>query len=370
MIKPIFVAWNLYPSKTGGIEVFNFHFIKWLSKQEGISPTLVTAVDTIVPEGIKAKKYNVKVKRFGNVINVLSLLKACISIKDKNKVIFLSFSKSSWKIWAGYSLIAYLLHIPYVIYIHGGGMYPWKHKRVMQRVFQNADSLFCVSPEQKAEYEQRISKSIQVLAPIVPFENFDRDRSFLEKSYGINDENFVFLYLGSLRNIKGTDILIKAFLALGNFPVENNIHLLLVGGGDTKHYADLLSESPNTTNVHFVGKVSNEIVGKYYALADCFVLPSRVEGMPIALIQALSNKLPTIVSDLPTIPKIFSSGKNCLKFPSEDYQTLSNKMKYIYLNKFERTNIALNGHKLYIDNWSSNNTFETLLKAMKNAAVK
>jgi len=370
MVSPLVISWRIYPDITGGIEVFNFHFVKWLSEQVGISPTLITASNTTAPKGIETKKYIVKVKRLGSIVNVFSFLKGCTSAKGVNKVVFLSFSKSSWKIWAGYSLVASLLHIPYVIYIHGGGMYPWKHKRVMQRVFQNADSLFCVSPEQKTEYEQRISKSIQVLAPIVPFENFDRDRSILEKSYGINDDDFVFLYLGSLRKIKGTDILIKAFLALGNFPVENNIHLLLVGGGDIKHYTNLLGESPGTTNVHFVGKVNNEIVGKYYALADCFVLPSRVEGMPIALIQALSNKLPTIVSDLPTIPKIFSSGQNCLKFPSEDYQTLSNKMKYIYLNKFERTNIALNGHKLYIDNWSSNNTFETLLKAMKNAVVK
>lgn len=367
MIKPLFIAWRIYPNITGGIEVFNYHFIKWLYIQDDVSPILVTATNTTVPKGIRVKRFHIKLKHFGNMAKIFAIFRACFSGNGKNKVLFLSFSKSSWKVWIGYSFVASLLRIPYIIYIHGGGMYPWKHKKIMRKVFCNARSIFCVSPKQKKEYEQRTGMSIEVLAPIVPFSNFSRDRAILNKTFYINDTSFIFLYLGSIRQVKGTDVLIKAFVELGNYTIENDIHLLLVGAGDTIEYESMYIELPCANNIHFVGKVSNEIVGKYYSSADCFVLPSRIEGMPIALIEALHNKLPTIVSDLPTIPNLLVSRESCLKFPPEDYHALADAMKYIFSDSENRDQIAHKGHEVYKENWFSDHTFVTLLEAMRNA---
>ena len=78
--------------------------------------------------------------------------------------------------------------------------------------------------------------------------------------------------------------------------------LAIVGRIDHKNkYADLLaSEAALAEDVVMAGFQSGNSLRQLYAHAGLFVLPSSHEGLPIALLEALSYGLPVLVSDIPS----------------------------------------------------------------------
>jgi glycosyltransferase involved in cell wall biosynthesis len=87
--------------------------------------------------------------------------------------------------------------------------------------------------------------------------------------------------------------------------VEPEYHLLLVGATSEPYYGDryyrrLCAEFPDVLpRVHSVGEVSMELIPKYLEATDVFVFPSRLEGMPNSVLEAMGAGLPVVASDLP-----------------------------------------------------------------------
>jgi hypothetical protein len=92
--------------------------------------------------------------------------------------------------------------------------------------------------------------------------------------------------------------LLRAFRGAG----LNGWKLAIVGQIDHKNkYADLLaSEAALAEDVVMAGFQSGDSLRQLYAHAGLFVLPSSHEGLPIALLEALSYGLPVLVSDIPS----------------------------------------------------------------------
>lgn len=107
----------------------------------------------------------------------------------------------------------------------------------------------------------------------------------------------VILYVGNLYcNIKGTDRLLKSFLGIHQkYP---NYKLVFIGSADDGSYEKLkdFSASHNLTDsVYFLGRKSNPY--KYMKHAKILVSPSRDEGLPGVLIEALSLGLKVVATN-------------------------------------------------------------------------
>lgn len=103
------------------------------------------------------------------------------------------------------------------------------------------------------------------------------------------------VYVGRLVPEKAPDLLIRAFAQL---PTEYS--LVLAGGSShTDGYCDLLHElARDNSRIILPGYVQGAALQNLYANAAAFVLPSRVEGLPLTLLEAASYGLPLIVSDI------------------------------------------------------------------------
>ena len=66
----------------------------------------------------------------------------------------------------------------------------------------------------------------------------------------------------------------------------------------------------------------HDVIGLMKA-SDLFVIPSRYEGLSIAMIEAMACGLPIIASDAPGLSAYIEQGYNGLPFPAEDHKALS-----------------------------------------------
>lgn len=126
------------------------------------------------------------------------------------------------------------------------------------------------------------------------------DDFFIENLANINEirkNNKIILFVGSLEQLKGIHILIKAF----NKIVDKYSKLVLViaGQGRMKKELDLLVKNLNLSDkVFFVGYLDKISLKKLYHIADLFVLPSMSESFPRVLLEAMASGTPCLASDI------------------------------------------------------------------------
>ncbi len=104
----------------------------------------------------------------------------------------------------------------------------------------------------------------------------------------------VILAVGRLHHQKAYDVLLEGFAAfLGE---HGEWHLAIAGEGALREELQRQGEYLGiASRLHWLGRVPDPY--PYYRAADLFAMPSRHEGMPNALLEALSCGLPVVVSD-------------------------------------------------------------------------
>jgi glycosyltransferase involved in cell wall biosynthesis len=134
-----------------------------------------------------------------------------------------------------------------------------------------------------------------------------------------------FLYLGrlSVQSQRDVPTLINAFdrLARSNPDVE----LAIVGGGDlydeTRRQAGACQSK---ARIHLPGFDHPE---RWLNWADCFVLPSRREGLSNALLEAMAAGLPCIANDIPPNHEVLAGGEAGILVPVGDVGALEKAMR-------------------------------------------
>ena len=128
-----------------------------------------------------------------------------------------------------------------------------------------------------------------------------------------------FATLGRLERVKGYDLLLEA---MGNTKIMNmNWSLKIIGNGaeieDLKLKASSLGISEK---VVFTG--ANKHPFKLLSDVHFLVMPSRREGLPLSLLEALGYGIPVIVSNIGVLPYIIDNGRNGFVFESENIDML------------------------------------------------
>lgn len=127
--------------------------------------------------------------------------------------------------------------------------------------------------------------------------------------------------VGRLETQKGFDILIRA-LALLRAQGRSECIVLVGRGGEQANLAALAQELGIADAVHFAGFQANPFA--FMARATVVAMPSRFEGMPMALIEALAVGAAVVASDCRSGPReVLDSGRYGLLVPVEDPKALA-----------------------------------------------
>lgn len=122
--------------------------------------------------------------------------------------------------------------------------------------------------------------------------------------------------MGRLVAQKGFDVLLEA---LPQILMKRDVELVIVGDGELR--ADLQRRAAGLP-VTFVGGLSDrEHVARFLRGLDLFVMPSRYEGLPNALLEALACGVPAVATDVPGIAETFARVVRLV--PPNDAQALA-----------------------------------------------
>jgi glycosyltransferase involved in cell wall biosynthesis len=165
------------------------------------------------------------------------------------------------------------------------------------------------------------------------------DKVILKQDLNI-DGKFVITYTGRFVEFKGFDLVYHSFVKLVE-EVPSEVVLLLIGGRDPIHPTGLTEQEENdlfkNKNIINVGYTSE--VEKYLAITDVFLFPSKKEGLPVCIVEALAMGVPAVTLDERGNSDVVKNDFNGYLVKSisksNDINEITRKLKYLFTNRDE-----------------------------------
>lgn len=144
---------------------------------------------------------------------------------------------------------------------------------------------------------------------------------------------------------KGQDNVIKAISKLKN--QGYNIEYQLIGNGKKDRLYNIAKEYGVEDNVKFIGSIPHKDVFDWLGKIDIYIQPSKQEGLPRALLEAMSMACPAIGTNIAGIPELL--GQDCL-FKKDNINVLCQRIKRFIDDKnlmIEQAKMNFNTSKEY-----------------------
>jgi glycosyltransferase involved in cell wall biosynthesis len=184
------------------------------------------------------------------------------------------------------------------------------------------------------------------------------------KELGIDQDDFVFIFVGRIVKDKGINELVDAFDKLSR--QNSKIRLLLVGPLEEEldPILDITKEKiEKNKQIIFVGY--QEDVRLFFAASDLLVFPSYREGFPNVVMQAGAMNLPSIVTNINGCNEIIEDGINGKIIPVKNVKALQEAMNYFINSPIEFSKMKGNSRGLICDKFERVIICEALLKEYK-----
>lgn len=128
------------------------------------------------------------------------------------------------------------------------------------------------------------------------------------------------LFVGRLSKEKGVDVLLNAYAQY--YTEGGEARLLILGDGPSRNECEQLASKLKLGNqVTFLGHRND--VFSFYSQADVFVLPSRTEGLPMALLEAMALGIPVVASNVGGVPDLVCEGISGRLVPPDEPESLA-----------------------------------------------
>ncbi|QTV06620.1 glycosyltransferase family 4 protein [Faecalibacter bovis] len=174
----------------------------------------------------------------------------------------------------------------------------------------------------------------------------------LKEKLNILDTDIVIGIVASIEKRKGHDILLNAIDKLGS--LNSNIKVLIVGSYKSKNEQGWLENEINNTDlVDKVCIVPYQDPKPFYDMMDIFVLPSRLEGFGLVVIEAMLSKCCVVRSDTEGAYDQISHGETGFIFKNENIEELKSILEHLIKDESLRKRVASNGKEFALNNFTS-----------------
>lgn len=179
----------------------------------------------------------------------------------------------------------------------------WVFRRE-KKALRNAAKITAVS-----KYTAHVSGRIFEVGDIVPIPNWIDAQNFRPAKVTKTGEKFRLVFVGNLSVRKGADLLPDIMKQLGP-----DFELLYTGRPDWYPGAETIP-----ANMKGVGQLNgvSKIVS-FYQNADVLIFPTRLEGLPLSVLEAMAVGLPVVCSDATSLPEVVVDGETGILCAQDD----------------------------------------------------
>jgi len=199
----------------------------------------------------------------------------------------------------------------------------------------------------------------------------------IRRGLGIEENDFLFMYVGRIVRSKGLHLLFDAFASLlTRYPF---MRLVVVGSSKLEHSPEpqfergLWERARNMNGrVRFVGGVPNQDVPMLLSAADVFVLPTiAVEGVPLCILEAMACQKPVIATDRGGIPEVLQHEHSGLLLPADHVEELlPQAMERFILDSSLRQQCARNALLFIQENCTYAHVAQKFDQVLKEAEIR
>ncbi|MEM2292931.1 MAG: glycosyltransferase family 4 protein [Candidatus Aenigmatarchaeota archaeon] len=255
-------------------------------------------------------------------------------------------------------LFSYGVRKPKIFHLHGLSPEFYKKYFISRLILKNvAQTYICLTKNMK---KQLTSLEIpEERVKILP-NGIDTGQFHPTKE---KDENMI-LFVGRVCREKGIDTLLKALNHL-----ETPINLTIIGPEDWNpdHFQRTLEKirkenEKGKHKINYLGPKNREEIIPFYQKASLLVLPSRREGFPMVILEALACETPVIATNINGIPEILPNNKCGIIVPPNNPQTLAEAIQFLLDNDDVRTKLGCQGRILVKQHYSLDVIVEKLCR--------
>jgi glycosyltransferase involved in cell wall biosynthesis len=217
------------------------------------------------------------------------------------------------------------VHTLHSVAAHEMGMGPSRRVRLLAFRFRVGSFVpVAIAEEVARTFETLYNYPNPILIPNgVSIDAFSPDREVrqrVRRELEVEPQTLVFVHVGRFAAVKNHEMLVAAFAQLvGQQPLLTE--LWLVGDGELReavqHQVRALGIE---SRVRFLGVRSD--IPDLLRAADVFVFPSRWEGNPLSVMEAMATGLPVIATAVGGVPELVEDGASGILIPNEDRDAL------------------------------------------------
>ena len=218
-------------------------------------------------------------------------------------------------------------------------------------IFNMADRVIVLSEEWAnffAKYVCDSGKVEVIYNGVIPPE-------YIKKDY--RDHNV--LMLGQLGERKGTYDLLQAIpLVLKSVP---DARFYFGGDGEIEKCKKIVNEYGVNEYVHFLGWIRGQKKEELFKSCSTFILPSHHEGMPMAVLEAMSYGLATISSNAGGIPRIIEQNVSGIRVDAGNVEEISSALISVLESEPLRTSLGQSGRERIREEFDFSKNIKKLL---------
>lgn len=245
--------------------------------------------------------------------------------------------------------------------------------KVLARVVFIGTNYLATGPEKMARYYNK-KFNIPKNKIITLYNDISLNRFFPEseiwksekKQELINSQKKVFLFVHTFNKARGVDLLPSIALMIK----KNNLDALIIAIGRPGDYSkelDLIIQKNNLSDylINF-NQIENSKIQKFYQISDLFLMPSRGEGFPRVMLEAMACKCPPLAFDVGGVSEIMSKNMHQdLLVKLDDDKSFIDKAIEAISNDELLTKLS-NMSYLKVQNYSTENIVQMYIGAFKN----
>lgn len=224
--------------------------------------------------------------------------------------------------------------------------------------------------KQLADEPERVS----LLYHGLDFERFpDIERELAHRDGSDKDDPVRIVSVGRAVNKKGYDYLLQA---LAKLPDDVHWRFSHIGGGELLNELQGQAQTLNLDDrIDWLGALPQTDVLANYRQADLFVLPSRIsdngdrDGLPNVLMEAQSQRLACLSTDISGIPELIDHAKTGWLVPQKNAEALNTALHHLITNAAQRESLASGGFKRVRDQFSLDQGIDQLVEKLKKTAT-